>query len=198
MVSVAPRHHVYSYADYLALERDSNVRHEYLDGEIYAMAGGTPEHALLCAAVITDFGARLRGGPCRIATSDLRVRVVDTGLATYPDVTVICGALELDPADDKRHTIVNPTVLVEVTSKSTEAYDRGEKFEHYSRIPSLREYLLVSHRMRSIEVRRRRGDGTWSVDTVERGRLGLEAIDGVLDVDALYDAALGPSVPAPA
>lgn len=198
MVTIARRLHGYTYQDYLSLEADSNVRHEYLEGEIYAMAGGTVEHALLSGYVITELGMQLRGGPCRVATSDLRVRVIETGKATYPNATVICGEAELDPEDAQGHTVVNPTVLVEVTSKSTEEYDRGDKFElHYSRIPTLREYVLVSHRERSLEVRRRGAEGQWSTTVVSAGQsVQLESLGAVLDVDALYDAALGKGRPA--
>ena len=198
-MSVARRLHGYTYQDYLTLEADSNVKHEFLDGEIYAMAGGTVEHALLSGDVITELRMQLRGGPCRVATSDLRVRVLETGKATYPDVTVICGDAELDPEDVQGHTVVNPSVVVEVTSKSTEHYDRGDKFDlHYSRIPTLREYVLVSHRERSIEVRRRGPEGQWTTATAGPSEsVRLESLDAVLDVDTLYDAALGPGRPAP-
>lgn len=190
--------HGYTYQDYLTLEADSNVRHEYLDGEIYAMAGGSVEHAMLCADVITELRTQLRGGQCRVATSDLRVRVLATGKATYPDATVLCGEAELDPDDPQGHTLINPTALVEVTSKSTEDYDRGDKFDlHYRLIPTLREYVLVSHRERSIELRRRDATGEWSTHVAGPGAsLKLESLDAVLDVDSLYDAALGTGRPA--
>jgi Uma2 family endonuclease len=197
MSLVARRHHRHSYQDYLALEEDSNVKHEYLDGEIYAMAGGTLEHARLGAEVIIELGIQLRGGPCKIGTSDLRVRALATGKTTYPDVTVICGEPALDPEDRKGHTLLNPSLLVEVTSHSTEEYDRGDKFDlHYRRIPSLREYVIVSHRERSIEVRVRQPDGQWSVTTAGPGqRISLPSLGAVVDVDALYDAALGAGRP---
>ncbi len=198
-MSVARRLHGYTYQDYLTLEADSNVRHEYLEGEIYAMAGGSVEHALLSADVITELRLQLRGGPCRVATSDLRVRVLETGKATYPDATVICGEAQLDPEDAQGHTVVNPTVVVEVTSRSTEDYDRGDKFGlHFSRIPTLMEYVLVSHRERSIEVRRRGPNDQWTASVAGAGEsVRLESLDAVLDVDALYDAALGAGRPTP-
>lgn len=176
----------YTYDDYRRFERDSNRRHEYLDGQILAMAGGTLEHAALAAAVCTLFGRALEHGPCRWFGSDLRVRVVATGLATYPDVAVICGDVQRDP--DDRDNAINPTLVVEVTSPSTEHYDRGVKAAHYRRIASLREYVLVSHRERRIERwRPDAGDG-WRVETAGRGqRLDLAAIGAVLAVDAVYD-----------
>src|SRR5262245_27364554 len=119
-----PAHTVrYAWHEYLALEAASNVKHEYLDGQIYAMAGGSPEHSALQLAVPTLLLAQLRTGRCRAHGSDLRVRVLATGLATYPDVTIICGPRELDPED--KNSVTNPTVLVEVLSTSTEDYDRG-------------------------------------------------------------------------
>lgn len=187
MGSAAPRHR-HSYRDYLALEQASNVRHEYLAGEIYAMAGGTPEHAALAAAVISFLHAALRDGPCRVFASDLRVRVVATGLATYPDVVVVCGQLERDSESDV--TALNPTLLVEILSDGTEDYDRGEKFEHYRRIPSLKEYVMVSHRGPSVEVWRA-GAGGWSRREARSGEKAvLESVGCDLDVDALYREAL--------
>ncbi|MGH8471968.1 MAG: Uma2 family endonuclease, partial [Gammaproteobacteria bacterium] len=111
----------YTWAEYIALEASSNVKHEYLDGQIYAMAGGTPEHAALAAAVTGLLFPQLRGSPCRAHDADLRVRVPKTGLATYPDVTIVCGPSERDP--DDRNAVTNPTLIVEVLSQSTEDYD---------------------------------------------------------------------------
>ena len=111
--TVAPAHRIhYTYAEYLTLEASSNVKHEYLDGQIYAMAGGTPEHAALAAAVIGLLFPELRRGRCRAYDADLRVRVPSTGLATYPDVTVVCGPLERDAEDGQ--AVTNPTLIVEV------------------------------------------------------------------------------------
>jgi Uma2 family endonuclease len=176
----------YTFDEYRRFEATANTKHEYLDGQILAMAGGTPEHAGLAAAVIEHLGSQLVGGSCQIFTSDLRVRVLATGLATYPDVTVVCGALERDPEDGNGAT--NPTLLVEVLSPSTEHYDRGEKAAHYRRIPSLREYVFVSHRERHIERWWRDAAGEWRSDEGRRGgRLELAAVGAVLDVDAIYD-----------
>src|SRR5215212_185514 len=111
-----------SYAEYLAAENKTDVRHEWLRGEVFAMAGGTPEHAALAAAVIAALSAALRDRPCRVFSADARVRVLATGLSTYSDVTVVCGRLETDPED--ANAIINPVLLIEVLSDSTEAYDR--------------------------------------------------------------------------
>jgi Uma2 family endonuclease len=139
--SVRRVHH--TYAEYLALEEEGSVRHEFLDGEIYAMARGSPDHAALVGAVIGILRGQLPPG-CRAFTSDLRVRIAATGLSTYPDVAVVCGRTERAPDDPL--AVTNPVLLVAVTSPSTEEYDRGEKLRHYKSLPSLREVLIVSHR----------------------------------------------------
>ena len=190
MVSNAGLHR-YTYREYLALERGSNVRHEFFNGEIYAMAGGSREHAAFCANVMFALGAQLRSRGCQVHSSDLRVRVLESGLATYPDVTVICSKAELDPED--RHTIVNPILLVEVLSPSTSAYDRGEKLGHYQRIPSLREVVLVAHDERLIEVWRREESGTWQRREARSGTLELTAVPAKLDVDEVCRDELAPA-----
>jgi Uma2 family endonuclease len=179
----------YTYADYLGFEASSNVKHEFLDGQIYAMAGGTPEHAALAAAAIALLGPQLRGGPCRPYSSDLRVRT-PTGLTTYPDVTVVSGPRELDAIDPL--AITNPAFIIEVLSRSTEEYDSGDKFEHYKTFPSLREYALVSHRQHSVEVRSRREDG-WQTTILHEGAIAELAIGARLDVSELYNGAAEPS-----
>jgi Uma2 family endonuclease len=161
------------------------VRHEYLDGAIYAMAGGSPEHAAVAVNVSTLLNVGLRGRPCRVHSSDLRVRISDTGLETYPDVTVVCGRAEVDPEDP--NAIHNPIVLVEVTSPSTEDYDRGEKVEHYKRIASLREIVIVSHRERLVEVLRREDGGAWSRHEARVGEtVRLVSLGCELPVDEVY------------
>ena len=179
----------YTYADYLGFEASSNVKHEFLDGQIYAMAGGTPEHAALAAAAITLLGPQLRGSECRPYNSDLRVRT-PTGLTTYPDVTVICGPREIDALDPL--AITNPALIVEVLSRSTEEYDLGEKFEHYKTFPSLREYVLVSHSERFVEVRSRGGNG-WQTTVVHEGAIAELLVGAQLDVRELYETAAEPS-----
>ena len=173
-----------TYAEYLELERTSEVKHEYLRGEVFAMAGGTPEHARLAANIIGALTAALRGRTCSVFTSDARVRIEATDRATYPDVTVVCGRLE--HAADDPDSITNPVVIVEILSDATEAEDRGEKFAHYRRLASLREYVLVSQRARRLEVYRRR-DERWMLDEAGTGEtLRLESIDVALVVDEVY------------
>lgn len=185
----APARRRHTYHDYLVLERTANVKHEFLAGEIYAMAGGTREHAALAANVLSSLGPQLRGKRRQAHSSDLRVRVLATGLATYPDATVVCGRAETDPED--RNTVVNPTVAVEVTSPSTEDYDRGEKLDHYRRIPALREIVIVSHRERCIELFSRADDGEWRRTEARAGHaVSLGSIDATLEVDEVYRDAL--------
>jgi Uma2 family endonuclease len=180
----------HSFAEYVRLEAESTVRHEYVAGRIYAMAGGTPEHSALKVAVILRLGRAVEGGRCRVYDSDLRIRA-KTGLCTYPDASVVCGPRELDPED--KNTVTNPKVIVEVTSDSTEEYDRGEKFDHFREIPSLEEYVLVSHRERAIEVRRREASGVWTTSVSRAGeRVELRTLPCTIDVDALYAAAAEP------
>ncbi len=186
MVQPAP-YHRYTYREYLAFEHSSNVKHEYFNGEIYAMAGGTPEHAALGMAIGSALFTQLVSGPCRVYSSDLRVRVLATGLTTYPDVSVVCGEIEKD-AEDK-HAATNPRVLVEVLSESTAAYDRGEKLEQYKRIESLQAVLLVSQDSRRAELHERDGDG-WQTRVFGAGaKLSLSSIHAELDLDAIYAGA---------
>lgn len=176
----------YTYEEYRLFEDSADVKHEYLDGQILAMAGGTPSHAALAAAVIGNLERQLEGQPCYTLTADLRVRIPATGMATYPDVTVVCGDALFDSHDP--NAVVNPTLLVEILSDRTEAYDRGEKFEHYRRLPSLQEYVVVSHRERSIEIWRRDAQGTWSRRACGRGEAAtLTSIQVELHVDRIYD-----------
>lgn len=187
MVVAFPHHH-YSLQDYLAVEEMGPVRHEYLAGAIFAMAGGTPEHAGLSAAIVVLLGTQLRGRSCRPYSADLRLRVPATGLATYADAAVVCGELERD-AESPTH-VTNPTVVVEVLSPSTEEYDRGSKREHYQQLSSLRDYVLVSQSRRRVEVFTRTAEGGWLHRVSVGGDVAeVPSIDCRIDVDELYVAA---------
>jgi Uma2 family endonuclease len=146
----------YEYADYLCSLELTPLKLEYCDGGIYAMAPGTPAHAELSAAVIGVFHRLLPKG-WRPSTSDMKVRVEASDLSTFPDVSVVCGERLVSSID--ANAIINPTVLVEVTSKSTEDYDRSDKLSHYKRIPSLKAVLFISHRTRSITLVERTNTG---------------------------------------
>ena len=183
--------HRYTLDDYLALEEESSTRHEFWEGEIVAMAGGTPEHAALAMAVGRQLGNQLEGTACRVFSSDLRVRILETGLVTYPDVTVICGPSERDPKSDT--TVLNPRVAVEVTSDSSEHYDRGDKLEHYKTVPTMQAVVIVSHRERRVDVFSRQGT-EWIFESKTSGEVAsVAAVNASIDVDALYAAATEPS-----
>jgi Uma2 family endonuclease len=183
-MGVPARLHHYSFKDYLMVEENNPVRHEFLDGEIYAMAGGTMLHAALSAAVLTALANQL-AGRCRTYTSDLRVRVLATGLASYPDVTVVCGKAEADP--ESKDTVVNPTLVVEVLSPATIDYDLGEKFEHYQKVPSLKAIVYVWQDRKQIEVRERTAKGDWRSNISGAGAtLSVDEPRFTLDVDAIY------------
>jgi Uma2 family endonuclease len=173
--------------EYLEVERRSETKHELISGLIVAMAGGTFRHNDVAANTLTALRVLLRGKGCKAVGSDQRVHVPATGLFTYPDVTVVCGTPEFHPKD--RDTLLNPRVLVEVLSDSTEAYDRGAKFAHYRSIPSFVEYLLVAQDEPRVEHFKRFETGQWLL-TVYRGesaRVELPALGCELRVGELYE-----------
>jgi len=176
--------HRYSYAEYLAYERDSGLKHEFDDGEILALAGGSRRHNALASRVVAalELGRR---PDCIAFQSDQKVRVLATGRATYPDATLVCGPIEGDPADPTDTTITNPTVLVEVLSPSTEADDRGGKWQHYQQLSSLREYVLVSQESDRLERYRRLDSGQWAYEEVVEGTLELDC-GARLNLASLY------------
>ncbi len=176
--------------EYLAFEGAAEFKHEWRDGEVIAMAGGTSDHALIIANLIRAIGNRLQGKGCRVFASEQRVRSRRPHLYTYPDVTVVCGEREFDPADENRVTILNPTLLVEVLSESNELYDRSEKFERYRGIESLREYVLVSQYIAKIETFHRADDGTWVINHAVAGvdaTVRFASVDVELPLAEIYD-----------
>jgi Uma2 family endonuclease len=173
------------YEDYLRQERLEQWKHEWIDGEVFAMAGGSPEHSRLQGRLIRILGTALEGGPCEVYTTDLRIRSRATEIATYADVTVVCGEIETDAQD--KDAVTNPTLIIEVFSSSTEAYDRGTKAKHYRAIPSLREYLLVNQDEPRIEVFRRTQSGRWEFLEARAGELlTLESVDCTISIDEVY------------
>ena len=178
--------HRYTYADYVALESLSTGKHEFLDGEIYAMAGGTEEHSALAAEMVRVLGNAVGERLCRVHTSDLRIYVEAAGLATFPDGSVICGPMQQhDPSPTA--TALNPMILVEVTSDSSEDYDTGPKLEYYRTISTLREYIVVSHRERRIAVHSRGTDDAWTTRVAIRGgRVEVPSLSAELTVDEIY------------
>jgi len=174
-----------TYAEYVRQEEASATKHEFINGEIFAMAGGTPEHGALALGFAGELRAALGGRACRAYSSDVRVLVESTGASFYPDLSVVCGALETATAD--RNAVVNPVVLVEVLSEGTEASDRGAKAMHYRRIPSLKEFVLVSQSTRLVEVQRRNERGVWELYFFGEGeRVELTSLGISIAVDAIY------------
>ncbi len=145
--------------EYLAVERKAEHKSEYVDGTMYAMAGGSERHNLIAGNIITELNIQLRKAPCRVYPSDLKVRVPESRKFFYPDVSVVCGETEF--ADDERDVILNPVLVIEVLSESTAAFDRGKKFQSYQQIESLQEYLLVAQDEYVVEHYLRQENGHW-------------------------------------
>lgn len=157
--------------EYLVRERRARYRSEYVDGRVYAMAGASRAHNLVAGNVFAELRAQMRGRPCEAYVSDMRVKVSRTGLYTYPDVAAVCGA----PSFEDAHvdTLLNPAVIVEVLSESTEGYDRGEKFSHYRRLESLRECVHVAQDRIRVEHFARQGDH-WMLTEISDPDASLE------------------------
>lgn len=163
-MSATPDHRLEPY-EYLDFEREAEGKHEYWDGEIVAMAGGSPEHNAICFNLAAILGPQLRGSGCRGFTSDQRVRIPLTNRYVYPDLTIVCGEPVFD--EDDPQTIANPTLIVEVLSPATESKDRGPKLFGYRSLPSLRGYLLVAQDRTWVEHWSRQNDGRWLVTEIE-------------------------------
>lgn len=148
-----------SEQEYLCREREAKTKSEFFQGEVFAMVGGSANHSLIAANFVREVGNTLKDKPCAVFNSDLRVKVKFTGLYTYPDATIICGELEFD--DEKRDTVTNPSVIVEVLSDSTEKYDRGRKADHYRQIVSLKELVLIAQDRPQVERFTRQPSGDW-------------------------------------
>ena len=176
------------FDDWLAAERAATQgRSEYVDGEIFAMAGGSEAHNLICGNVLRELGNRFKGRPCYVYTSDMKVRVEAANLGAYPDAMAVCG--ERLFWNQGRDVIINPILIVEVLSDSTEAYDRGDKFTHYRGIPSLRAYLLLSQHRVGAELYLRQPNGDWllrSYDDLQES-IPLTALDVALPLSEIYD-----------
>lgn len=175
-------------AEYLEIERAAETKSEFFNGEMFAMAGASIEHILITSNVAGELRNQLRGRPCLVLPADMRVKVSDTGLYTYPDVVVVCGGARLE--DGRRDTLLNPTLIVEVLSESTEAYDRGDKFAHYRRLESLQEYVLVAQDRPRIERFTRQGESQeWLLTEISdpQGRVTLTAIGCELALAEVYE-----------
>jgi Uma2 family endonuclease len=179
-----PARHHYTYEEYLAYEADCGLKHEFDNGEIFAMAGGSPRHNALALRVGTALDNARKPGCCAFQ-SDQKIRILATGRATYPDASVVCGPIERDPGDLSRNTITNPVLVVEVLSSSTEEEDRGNKWHDYQRVPSLQEYVLVSQATARVERFRRLPSGQWEYAETTSGTMEL-VTGAVLDLERLY------------
>jgi Uma2 family endonuclease len=173
--------------EYLAVERHAEIRSEYLDGEMFAMTGGSLQHNLIVSNLIRELSLQLKKRPCQVYPSDLRVHVPATGLYTYPDVIVVCGEPQIE--DQHLDILLNPTLIVEVLSPTTEAYDRGKKFEHYRTIESLAEYLLVVQEEPRVEQYLRQDGNRWLLTAMAglEGSLALPSIQCELSLAEVYD-----------
>ena len=154
-----PPQHFYTPEEYLTFERASATKHEYLNGNILAIRRVNAQHVLLVTNLVGELGVQLKAGPCNVYSAALRVRTAPTGLYTYPDVIVVCDEPRF--SDDQKDTLLNPALIIEVLSESTEDYDRGGKFEQYRTIDSFVEYLLVAQDRPHVEHYTRQADGSW-------------------------------------
>lgn len=173
--------------EYLALERQADYKSEYFDGVVYAMSGASLNHNKIVANVITELVQQLRGRPCSALPRDIKVRMPDSRKFFYPDVSVVCGEPQFH--DERTDVLLNPILIIEVLSESTEAFDRGGKFQAYQRLESLQEYILISQHKPVVEQFVRQSDATWKY-TAAVGRessLSLPTIECTLNLSAVYD-----------
>lgn len=181
---------VFTHQEYLQLEEQSETKSEYYQGEIYAMSGASVAHNQLVRNLTLELGSALRGGPCQLFVADLRLHVKAHDLFTYPDLFVVCGTLTR--LDGRTDTLTDATLIVEVLSPSTEAYDRGQKFLFYQNLPSFREYLLVSQDRLLVELHTLQRPGQWLSTQSDTGEIVLESIGVRLNLGELYrDVQLG-------
>jgi Uma2 family endonuclease len=173
--------------EYLEIERKAEFKSEYFNGEMFAMAGAKQAHNLIVTNLIAGLHQQFRTRPCQVYATDMRVRVRATGLYTYPDIIAVCGEPRF--LDEQRDTLLNPGLIVEVLSPSTEAYDRGRKFEHYKSLESIREYLLVAADRIHADLYTRQADGRWMLTSADKldDSLTLESVDAGLLLADLYE-----------
>jgi Uma2 family endonuclease len=173
--------------DYLAWERQQETRHEYLEGQIFAMTGASRAHNMLCANILASLHGQLRGKPCEIYVNDMRVKVSETGMYTYPDLVAACGEPRFE--DQAVDTLLNPVLIIEVLSDSTERYDRGAKFTHYRSVVSLKEYLLVSQNEPRVEHYVRQPGNHWLLTEYQemQDRIDLNSLASCLSLAEVYE-----------
>jgi len=202
-MSLPRSEHIYTVEEYLALERQSVDRHEYLDGHIYAMAGESDEHGDISVNIVRELSTQLRDTPCRVRTKDTKVRsgpdpdsrYRTKGLYAYPDILVVCGERQFH--DQHHDVLLNPTVIIEVLSPSTQIFDRDEKWSRYQTwLPTLASYILVSQIGPKIEQFERHSDGDWLYSRIERleNNLSIPSINCTLRLADIYDRIVFPEI----
>jgi Uma2 family endonuclease len=187
VVRAAERSHVFTFEEYVEIAARASNRIEYWEGAILDMSGGSPTHSAICGNIIRMLGTQLRGAGCRAFDANLRVRSILANRSTYADVTVVCGPLELDPADRTRQTVLNPTLLVEVLGPSTESDDLGPKFDCYKLIGTLKTVIHVRQDRAHVTVHERRSDGSFVSTTYDGGVVELAAIGCRLLLAEVYE-----------
>ena len=185
-MSTVPKQYI-TAEEYLHRERKAEYRSEYFRGEMFAMARASANHNLIVLNSGASLRDQLKKSPCRVYPSDLKLRIEATGLYTYPDLSIVCGEPQFE--SDRGDVLLNPIVLVEVLSESTEAYDRGKKFEHYRTIPGLQHYVLISQDRHSIDCFTRSNNGSWDLTSCQGldGKILLDAIGCELSGSEVYD-----------
>jgi len=173
-------------SEYLAFEAKSEIRHEFHEGEIFAMAGGTPNHGLISGNVITELNLLGRKSGCKAFNGDVKIRIDARNRFLYPDASYVCGPLETSEFDP--NSLINPSIIVEVLSESTEAYDRGAKFRLYRMLPSLKEYILISQKEILVEVFSRKDANIWELRTYSdlSETLSLKSVKAEMLMEDIY------------
>jgi len=185
-MSALPKSPLLTAEEYLARELKAEFKSEFYQGEMFAMAGASKFHNLINDNISIEIGGRLKGGPCRTVSNDQRLRVDATGLYTYPDYMIVCGPRLYDPRN--KDTLLNPTVIFEILSPSTESYDTGTKFRHYQKIESVREIVLVSQETMMVQVYERQPDGKWLLSTFDEsgGEMKLTTVPVSVPLADIY------------
>jgi Uma2 family endonuclease len=185
-MSSLPKHRM-TPEEYLKYERAAEYKSEFYDGEVFAMAGASRNHNLIVANVVAELRTHLKKRPCQVYPSDMRVKITESGLYTYPDVVVVCDEPKFE--DNEFDTLLNPTLVVEVLSKSTAGYDRGAKAQHYRKVSSLKDYLIVAQDLAHVEHYLRQPDGGWQIRDYDKLEdvIPLKSIEFELAVAEIYD-----------
>ncbi|MGH9762408.1 MAG: Uma2 family endonuclease [Blastocatellia bacterium] len=185
---INPTSHLYSLEEYFALEHAGEARYEYWEGELFCMSGGSIAHGIIVTNIVQRFGQRLASGPCRALTADVAIKTPTMPPYRYPDVSVVCGELRVETIHGI-DVLLNPTLIVEVTSPTTESRDRGEKFAAYQQIASFQSYLLVAQNARLVSLYVRHPDGTWPSRefTGTESVVRLDSVGCELSLDEIYE-----------